>query len=318
MSARQVVALGSAAVGALVALNGVLTPTGRQPAHTMPGETRHFASRFGDVHYTVLGSGPPAVMVHGLGVTASSYEYRYVVEPLARERTVFALDLLGFGQSDHPACSYTAELFIALLGDFLRSEVSVPAMVVAAGLSALYCGAVAADDAGAISSLAICSPIYPDGRAELPAVMRRAADTMLATPILGQSVFNALTARNAIRSYMRDRAYSNADLVTESMIDAQYATAHQPNARRAARSYLAGNAGLDARPFFGRLSQPLLVVVGRDNMTTSLPMISDYVRLVPQAQVRVIERSSLLPHEEQPEQFSRAITSWLAVPSETT
>jgi pimeloyl-ACP methyl ester carboxylesterase len=312
MSARQVVALGGAAVGALVALNGVLTPTSPKPGQAMPGETRHFASRFGAVHYTVLGTGTPLVMVHGIGVAASSYEFRYVVEPLARTHTIFAVDLLGFGLSEHPAIEYSAAMYVEILADFLKSEVKAPAVVVAAGLSALYCAVVADRDPGAISALVISSPVVPDGRAELPPGIRHAADAVLAAPILGQSLFNVLTARNAIRAFMRDRAYSNPDLVTESMVDAQYAMAHQPDARRAAHAFLAGRLGIDASRALSHVRQPLLLVIGRDSMQASLNMVSDYVRLAPATQVRVIERSSLLPHEEQPEQFSRAITTWLA------
>jgi pimeloyl-ACP methyl ester carboxylesterase len=311
MSARQVVALGGAAVGALMALNGVLTPTSPKPGHAMPGETRRFASRFGTVNYTVLGNGPPLVLIHGVGVAASSYEYRYVVEPLARSHTVFALDLLGFGLSDHPAIDFSASVYIELIEAFLKSEVNAPVVVVAAGLSALYCAAVVDRNPALISALAISTPIHPDGRPELPTGLRHAADAMLATPILGQSLFNMLTARNAIRAFMRDRAYSNPDLVTESMVDAQYAMAHQPDARRAARAFLAGRLAIDASSILGRVRQPLLLIIGRDSMRDSIAMISDYVRLAPATRVRIIERSSLLPHEEQPEQFTHALSNWI-------
>jgi pimeloyl-ACP methyl ester carboxylesterase len=47
-----------------------------------------------------LGSGPPVVLLHGLG--GSGYTWRYMVEGLARNHRVIAIDLKGFGRSDKP------------------------------------------------------------------------------------------------------------------------------------------------------------------------------------------------------------------------
>lgn len=311
MSARQVVALGSAAVGALVALNGALSTTTHQPKSLMPGDARRFTWKHGSIHYTVLGNGSPLLLIHGIGVAASSYEYRYVVEPLARSHTVYALDLLGFGLSDHPKVHYTASLYTELISDFLRNVVGQPSEVVAAGLSALPCVEVGADRPELIRSLVLSSPSPPDGRPELPAVMRDTAEAILSVPVLGQSIFNAMTARNAIRAYMRDRAYSNPALVTESMVDAHYAMAHQPNARLAAQAYLAGRLSTDATEALARFRQPLLLIVGADSIPAPMQSVADYVRLAPQTQVRVLERCGILPHEEQAEHFSRKVIDWL-------
>jgi pimeloyl-ACP methyl ester carboxylesterase len=95
------------------------------------------------------------------------------------------------------------------------------------------------------------------------------------------------------------------------MVDAQYAMAHQPDARRAARAFLAGRLAIDASSILGRVRRPLLLIIGRDSMRASIALVSDYVRLAPATQVRVIERCSLLPHEEQPEQFTHALSNWV-------
>jgi pimeloyl-ACP methyl ester carboxylesterase len=41
------------------------------------------------------GSGPPVVLVHGLG--AYSFSWRYMVAALSEHYTTYAVDLLGFG-----------------------------------------------------------------------------------------------------------------------------------------------------------------------------------------------------------------------------
>lgn len=52
------------------------------------------------MRYLRAGSGPPVVLIHGL--MAYSFSWRFNMEALAREHTVYAVDLLGTGFSDRP------------------------------------------------------------------------------------------------------------------------------------------------------------------------------------------------------------------------
>jgi pimeloyl-ACP methyl ester carboxylesterase len=47
-----------------------------------------------------VGAGPALVLLHGLG--GSLYDWRHLLRPLAEERRVVAIDLLGAGESDKP------------------------------------------------------------------------------------------------------------------------------------------------------------------------------------------------------------------------
>jgi pimeloyl-ACP methyl ester carboxylesterase len=59
---------------------------------------RRWDSPNGTVRYDVFGDGPPVVLVHG--TPSSSYLWRGVVPELARERSVYTYDLLGYGASE--------------------------------------------------------------------------------------------------------------------------------------------------------------------------------------------------------------------------
>jgi pimeloyl-ACP methyl ester carboxylesterase len=39
--------------------------------------------------------------------------------------------------------------------------------------------------------------------------------------------------------------------------------------------------------------------------------VAEYVRLASQTEVAVVDRCGALPHEEQPEQFTKVVSSWL-------
>src|SRR2546425_4045924 len=74
-----------------------------------------------NLHYFCGGSGPPLVLVHGLGSSAS-VEFYYNLEPLAAHHRVFAIDLPGFGRSDKPVLAYTIDLFVRAVSDLMASE----------------------------------------------------------------------------------------------------------------------------------------------------------------------------------------------------
>jgi 4,5:9,10-diseco-3-hydroxy-5,9,17-trioxoandrosta-1(10),2-diene-4-oate hydrolase len=74
-----------------------------------------------NLHYFCGGSGPPLVLVHGLGSSAA-VEFYYNLEPLAAHHRVFAIDLPGFGRSDKPVLEYTIDLFVRAVSDLMAYE----------------------------------------------------------------------------------------------------------------------------------------------------------------------------------------------------
>jgi pimeloyl-ACP methyl ester carboxylesterase len=80
------------------------------------------------IHYLEAGSGPAVVLLHGLGADARTW--RYVIPALAATRHVYALDQLGFGQSDKPQIAYRINTLVDSLSEFLTTVgVEKPALV---------------------------------------------------------------------------------------------------------------------------------------------------------------------------------------------
>ena len=67
--------------------------------------SHHMASVNGiQMHYVIGGHGDPVVLLHGF--PQSWYEWRHVMPALAKNYTVIAPDLRGFGDSSKPAIGY--------------------------------------------------------------------------------------------------------------------------------------------------------------------------------------------------------------------
>src|SRR6516164_7359113 len=71
------------------------------------------------LHYLEAGRGTPVVLLHGLGGDGSRWGPN--IEPLARDFHVFALDQIGFGQSDKPLANYHTGMLAEFLVGFLKA-----------------------------------------------------------------------------------------------------------------------------------------------------------------------------------------------------
>src|SRR5262249_44410453 len=76
-----------------------------------------------NLRYLEAGRGAPIVLLHGLGGDGSRWKPN--IEPLAKDFHVFALDQIGFGQSDKPLANYHTGMLAEFLVDFLKA-VHVP------------------------------------------------------------------------------------------------------------------------------------------------------------------------------------------------
>jgi len=80
------------------------------------------------MHYTVEGSGPPMLLVHGFPGDHAVWEK--LTFPLAKYFEVFALDLAGFGESVNPYQDYTLEFFSSQVATFIREMDLGPTIVI--------------------------------------------------------------------------------------------------------------------------------------------------------------------------------------------
>ena len=87
-----------------------------------PAPVRNVELRFRTVHgyrraFRVAGSGPPIVLIHGIGDNSTTWEP--IISALARRHLVIAPDLLGHGQSDKPRADYSIAAYANGVRDLL-------------------------------------------------------------------------------------------------------------------------------------------------------------------------------------------------------
>ncbi len=210
---------------------------------------------------------PPLLLVHSVNAAASAAEVRPLFEHAASTRTVWAMDLPGFGHSDRSAMEHTpASMTEAVLSvlDTLRRETGVPQVdLLAVSLGSEFAARAALTAAAPVRRLALVSPTG------LSARQRRHGPpgTTLVIPWLdrwlrdsawGDRIFRWLTRPSVIRYFLR-RTFGRRE-IDETLWRQAVATARQPGARHAPLRFVAGALfSADALDLYKALQMPVWV-----------------------------------------------------------
>ena len=89
-----------------------------------------------DIKYVAYGEGPPIILLHGFGAAIGHWR-KNIPELAAAGHRVYALDLLGFGDSDKPDLAYSLEFWVKIIHDFWNAHVQVPAVFAGNSIGAL-------------------------------------------------------------------------------------------------------------------------------------------------------------------------------------
>ncbi len=309
---------GGAGVAALAALNAAIQRGASEPDDSaLGGEAHFFHWKYGRVFYKRSGlenSGIPLVFIHGIGAGSSSFMWRKNFDDLANDFPVYALDLLGFGLSDKPAnASYSADLYVDLISDFIREVAGYPCNIVASSLGAAYAVRVADEHPELVNSMVLNSPSGSDTNRR-PGMAGAAFYGLLQSPVLGTSFYNVMASERSIRDYARDHLFYDHRRVTDRVVTNLYATSHQPGAQHAIAAFLSGYLNTDTRSPFSRLTQPTVLVWGKQDLTTPIQQGAALLEINPQARLVVFDYCRMMPEQEHPESFNGLVRDTFAIP----
>jgi pimeloyl-ACP methyl ester carboxylesterase len=275
----------------------------------LTGEERRYPWKYGDMFYEVKGErgSKPLLLIHSFAPGASSYEWRRNIDTLARQFRVYVIDLLGFGLSDRPAMDYTPETFSDLISDFVREVIGKPTIVVAHGMSCAYVVADAYRNPQFFERLVLVAPPATMLEEQTPEPLNTAFKFVLRIPILGQFIYGLLTSRSALRSYYDREGFHNPGLITDDFIEYVYTSAHQPNSRYAAASYISNNLTPDVYEAFARLQMPVVIVLGREGAIPPDETSKAFQRVNSRAEVRILDKSNQQLQDEQSAKFNQLV-----------
>ncbi|PSN16948.1 alpha/beta hydrolase [filamentous cyanobacterium CCP5] len=270
------------------------------------------------IKYAVAGSGDPLVLIHGFGASIGHWRKNIPVLAAAGYQ-VYALDLLGFGDSDKADAAYSVELWQHMLLDFWHEFISAPAIFVGNSIGGLIALSVLANhpETARGGVLLNCAGGLNHRPEELPPPLRMVMGTftnLVSSQWLGPLVFNWVRQRSRIRSSLK-QVYSDKSAITDELVEMIYQPALDPAAQRVFASILTAPAGPKPEDLLPQIQVPLLVLWGEDDPWTPIKGAAVYQQLAAEADANVtfhgIPKTGHCPHDERPEVVNQHILDWL-------
>lgn len=282
------------------------------------GERFEFDSPAGRLSAYVAGQGAPLLLVHSINAAGSVAEVRTLFEHYAATRTVFALDLPGFGFSERSDRPYTVRLMtdavLAIIEPMRQRCGAQPVDVLGLSLGSEFVARAAVEQPTAWRSVALVSPTGFNGRrarrdppgstAAMPLLHRA-----LCGPGWGGALFRGLTRPGVIR-YFLEKTWGSKQ-IDEALWRYDVISTRQPGAEHAPLYFLSGGLfSTDIHTVYERLTQPVWMCHGTRGDFV------DYrgktlVQGRPNWRIQVFETGAL-PHFEVPQAFHVAYDAFLA------
>jgi pimeloyl-ACP methyl ester carboxylesterase len=252
------------------------------------------------LHYLEAGTGKPVILLHGLGGDSSRWEQN--ITALAADFHVFALDQIGFGQSDKPMANYHVGMLSEFLVEFMNAVRLPKASLVGNSLGAAVAEYTAVH--------------YPDRVDRL--VASDAADYCLAqspggatllTPHVLQ-IMNGVT-RDETRELLH-LIFHDGTLVTERMVDDNLVM-------RLRSAYAIGKImestgkrlGCNTEQDMSTIRIPTLIVWGKYDQLMSPSDADRLERDIKGSRKTVVDNAGHFPQIERPDEFNRIVREFL-------
>lgn len=278
------------------------------------GEYKIFRYNDYNIFYTQKGSGHPLLLIHGIGAGASSYSFRKNFDELSKDYKVYAIDLLGFGQSDRPRIDYTAELFTDIISDFVKYIIKQKTAVVAISLSAAFVIKAASKNPLYFDKMVLVGPTGIINLTKPTKVFEEALYRTLRSPYMGTSVYNMITSRMGIKEFLKRNLYYNEEMVTDEMIEHYYNSCHFKgiNSKYATASFLSGHMNADISEELQNITIPMLTIWGKNAKLSPEQESKEFEDLNSNVKTLIYKDCGMSPNEEYSQKLNDDVLSFLS------
>jgi pimeloyl-ACP methyl ester carboxylesterase len=262
------------------------------------------------LHYLEAGRGAPVVLLHGLGGDGSRWGPN--IEPLARDFHVFALDQIGFGQSDKPLANYHSGMLAEFLVDFLKAANVGRASLVGNSMGAGVALYTAVHFPQAVDRIVLADGGgYRDaGVAGRSGGAGRAGGTASDEAARRRRLQNSVT-RDETREFFKI-LFHNKSLVTDKMVDDQLAMRLR-SAFTITKMQEAGEKGLGAltEAEVRGVKAPTLIVWGKYDELANPAGADRLERTIPGSKKVIVDDCGHMPQLEKSDEFNRLVRDFL-------
>lgn len=251
------------------------------------------------INYVEAGSGPTVILLHGLG--GDTTNWAMTVPALASKYHVFALDQIGFGQSDKPLINYRVATLVEFLAGFYKKLGIEKASLVGNSLGGWTAAAFAIAHPDKVDKLILVDAAgYSNKRWGGPEMTKELA--MGLNPATVEGLKQSLSL-----------IFYNKAMITDQFAETAFAAKLKRGDGYTINAFidsiLRGEDYLDGKT--KTIKAATLVIWGREDALTPLGIGEAFAQDIPGAQKVVIEKCGHVPQLEKAVEFNAAVLKFL-------
>jgi pimeloyl-ACP methyl ester carboxylesterase len=264
-------------------------------------------------------TGPSVVLVHGFG--ASWCHWRKNIPILGENCRVYAIDLIGFGASAKPQpgeeIAYTLETWGQQVADFCREVVGEPAFLVGNSIGCIVVMQAAVSNPDIVLGVALlnCSLrlLHDRKRVTLPWYRRVGApllQRLLSIKPLGKFFFNQVAKPKTVRKILL-KAYANAEVVTDELVDILMSPATDPGAVAVFIAFTGYSTGPLPEDLLPLLPCPAILLWGTADPWEPVELGRELANFPQVLKFIPLEGVGHCPQDEAPELVNPILQDWI-------
>lgn len=270
----------------------------------------HETSR-GRLAYDKRGLGDPLLLVHGIYAGASHDEFRHNIDALSKHFTVYALDLLGFGDSDMPRMTYTVQFYEHLLRDFIVEAIGSPTHVVASGISCGPAAGLAVYNDSLVGKMVLIVPEVDAPPANSsPNLASKLQQFLLGTLAMGHGLYDTVSSEFELQRFLLSR-YARPKRSHLAHIGEMRQRATRRHAMHAFLSLMTGHLAIDLPRWLQYVRCEVLILWGSSAGPVPAEKLLRPAAWSKGKRIEIIENASHWPHDEQSANVNRMIKEFL-------
>jgi pimeloyl-ACP methyl ester carboxylesterase len=252
----------------------------------------------------------PLLLLHPIGVGLSRYFWHRFCREWCKnghKNSIYNPDLLGCGESEMPRAVYTPEDWAEQLQYFLQTVVKKPVIILSQGVELVVTLALLKQQAepNYIKGIVLAGPpTWQLMTRKTPIWQQKLLWNVFDSPI-GSVFYRYARRRQFLRSFSARQLFANNTEVDAQWLDTLEQGAVNPASRYAVFSFLAGFWRQNYENAIASITQPTLVVVGKQASSISRTgrgetpeeRVAEYLKHLPQSQACQIPGRNVLPYE---------------------